>query len=197
MSDVDIDDLLDDAEMLLARPKQRQQQQPTKSRICHTKPKREDDLDDILHELDLGISPPPPEPTKTTAKSTPHRELSRTRLGSLSDKVKSDLVKCFPVYLGGTETPKGLNRGGPPTACNQLRCTSCDFRICIFDDYAWHERCDYLFFRNNVPDFDKLKVNLIKKPGCRAYACQCSWRSIESAVPLNQEKLKWVCAKHK
>ena len=50
-------------------------------------------------------------------------------------------------------------------ACDQLRCTSCDFRVIYFNDYVWHARCDYLFFRNNVPDFEALKKNLVRKKG--------------------------------
>mgnify|MGYP002804267457 CR=1 FL=1 len=49
--------------------------------------------------------------------------------------------------------------------CDQLRCTSCDFQVVSFDNYKWHSSCDYLFFRNNIPDFSKLKVNLIQKQG--------------------------------
>ena len=49
--------------------------------------------------------------------------------------------------------------------CDKLRCTSCDFNVVILNDYEWHEDCDYLFFRNNIPDFDKLKSKLSRKRG--------------------------------
>ena len=50
-------------------------------------------------------------------------------------------------------------------ACNALRCTSCDFNVEMFDDVIWDSKTDYLFLRNNVPNFEKLKVNLIRKKG--------------------------------
>ena len=34
-----------------------------------------------------------------------------------------------------------------------------------FDDVIWHSRSDYLFFRNNVPDHERLRVNLVRKKG--------------------------------
>lgn len=49
--------------------------------------------------------------------------------------------------------------------CDKLRCTSCDFNVVILTDYEWQADCDYLFFRNNIPDFDKLKRKLIRKRG--------------------------------
>ncbi|XP_033856591.2 cilia- and flagella-associated protein 418 isoform X2 [Acipenser ruthenus] len=81
--------------------------------------------------------------------------------------------------------------------CNQLRCTACDFRVATFDDYEWDQSSDYLFFRNNMPDSNKLKAKLVRRRGTRAYACQCSWRSIQNLVDLKTDKeLKWVCGKH-
>ena len=117
-----------------------------------------------------------------------------------------------------------------------------------YDNYQWNSSCDYLFFRNNIPDFSKLKVNLIKKHGkfmedlyffylhesqvqkldlfinqlytffkeisannfaleivlyplyfvgFRAYACQCSWRSVSNIQNIEADsKLRWVCGKH-
>ena len=53
----------------------------------------------------------------------------------------------------------------PYRACDRLRCTSCDFQVVWFNDFVWHTRSDYLFFRNNVPDFGRLKKNLVRKKG--------------------------------
>ncbi|XP_023557158.1 protein C8orf37 homolog isoform X2 [Octodon degus] len=51
--------------------------------------------------------------------------------------------------------------------------------------------------RNNMPEFHKLRTKLVKKKGTRAYACQCSWRSIEELTDLQAEhQLRWVCGKH-
>ena len=54
------------------------------------------------------------------------------------------------------------------SACNQLRCTACDFRVCSFDNMVWSKDTSYLFLRNNTPDFEKLKSKLSRKKGCRA-----------------------------
>ncbi|XP_046944915.1 cilia- and flagella-associated protein 418 isoform X2 [Lynx rufus] len=51
--------------------------------------------------------------------------------------------------------------------------------------------------RNNMPEFHKLRTKLVKKKGTRAYACQCSWRTIEELTDLQTEhQLRWVCGKH-
>ena len=50
-------------------------------------------------------------------------------------------------------------------SCDKLRCTSCDFFIVMFDNFEWHKDCDYLFFRNNVPDFQRLKSKLTPQKG--------------------------------
>ncbi|KAM4864648.1 cilia- and flagella-associated protein 418 isoform 2-T2 [Thomomys bottae] len=51
--------------------------------------------------------------------------------------------------------------------------------------------------RNNMPDFHKLKTKLVTKKGARAYACQCSWRTIEELTNLQTDhQLRWVCGKH-
>lgn len=50
-------------------------------------------------------------------------------------------------------------------SCDKLRCTSCDFKVCSFDNYEWHPDTDYLFLRNNAPDYHRLKTNLVPKRG--------------------------------
>ncbi|XP_053849753.1 cilia- and flagella-associated protein 418 isoform X4 [Vidua macroura] len=42
--------------------------------------------------------------------------------------------------------------------------------------------------RNNMPELSKLRAKMIKKKGARAYACQCSWRSIEELTDLQTEQ---------
>eukprot|EP00050_Salpingoeca_kvevrii_P003324 m.221710 g.221710 ORF g.221710 m.221710 type:complete len:169 (+) comp10811_c1_seq4:319-825(+) len=110
----------------------------------------------------------------------------------------ADGAKCFKVIVGGTDLPLGRNNGiDKEQGCDKLRCTACDFKVCIFDDYRWSDECQYLFFRNNIPDFDKLKPMLHNAPGTRAYACQCSWMSVDDQTELQYtESLKWVCGKH-
>ncbi|XP_015416594.1 PREDICTED: protein C8orf37 homolog [Myotis davidii] len=60
----------------------------------------------------------------------------------------------------------------------------------------WDKSCDYLFFRNNMPEFHKLKTKLVKKQGARAYACQCSWRTIVELTDLQTDhQLRWASTK--
>lgn len=51
------------------------------------------------------------------------------------------------------------------SACNNLRCTSCDFKVSIFKDFAWDPTTNYLFLRNNMPDFEKVRPKLKIKRG--------------------------------
>ncbi|KFO86038.1 Protein C8orf37, partial [Buceros rhinoceros silvestris] len=104
---------------------------------------------------------------------------------------------CCPVYLGGSASPYGVGTNISKRTCDQLRCTACDFHVSHFNDYIWDQSCDYLFFRNNMPELSKLRAKMIKKKGARAYACQCSWRSIDELTDLQtDQQLRWVCGKH-
>ena len=49
--------------------------------------------------------------------------------------------------------------------CDKMRCTSCDFKVCSFDNFEWHKDTDYLFLRNNAPDYERLKSHLDPKNG--------------------------------
>uniref|UniRef100_A0A673IYY2 Cilia- and flagella-associated protein 418 n=1 Tax=Sinocyclocheilus rhinocerous TaxID=307959 RepID=A0A673IYY2_9TELE len=68
--------------------------------------------------------------------------------------------RCCPVFLGGSSVPHGVGTSVSQRACNHLRCTSCDFSVIMFEDHEWDSSCDYLFFRNNMPDYHKLKAKL-------------------------------------
>ncbi|XP_026857336.2 protein C8orf37 homolog isoform X1 [Electrophorus electricus] len=106
--------------------------------------------------------------------------------------------KCCPVFVGGSSITSGIGTSMSKRVCDQLRCTSCDFRVAMFDDHEWDSSCDYLFFRNNMPDSTKLQAKLKRRQGVRAYACQCSWHSAFSLSELRHiQQLKWVCGQHK
>ncbi|XP_040519427.1 cilia- and flagella-associated protein 418 isoform X5 [Gallus gallus] len=48
--------------------------------------------------------------------------------------------------------------------------------------------------RNNMPELSKLRAKMIKKKGSRAYACQCSWRSIDELTDLQaDQQLRYWC----
>ncbi|XP_026172464.1 cilia- and flagella-associated protein 418 isoform X2 [Mastacembelus armatus] len=105
--------------------------------------------------------------------------------------------RCFPVFVGGSFMTNGVGTATSKRSCDQLRCISCDFRVLMFDDCEWDSSCDYLFFRNNVPDRQKLRAKLKRSRGVRAYACQCSWFSCSEPTDLqDQAQLRWVCGKH-
>ncbi|XP_068020396.1 cilia- and flagella-associated protein 418 isoform X2 [Melanerpes formicivorus] len=150
----------------------------------------EEDLDDIIDEI-CNDSSLIKTPLKLKSNSA-----SLTAEGS-GAVVQAPRKRCCPVYLGGSASPSGIGTNISRRACDQLRCTACDFRVSLFDDYIWDQSCDYLFFRNNMPELSKLRAKMIKKKGARAYACQCSWRSIDELTDLQTEQqLRWVCGKH-
>ncbi|XP_053183462.1 cilia- and flagella-associated protein 418 [Scomber japonicus] len=105
--------------------------------------------------------------------------------------------KCCPVFVGGSSVTNGVGTATSKRSCDQLRCTSCDFRVLMFDDCEWDSSCDYLFLRNNMPDHQKLRAKLKRRRGLRSYACQCSWFSALQPTDLRDKpQLRWVCAKH-
>ncbi|XP_064298429.1 cilia- and flagella-associated protein 418 [Phalacrocorax carbo] len=151
----------------------------------------EEDIDDIIDEIcnDSGFA-------KTPLKLKPN-SASLTPESNSAVVVQAHRKRCCPVYLGGSSSPHGIGTSISKRTCDQLRCTACDFRVSLFNDYVWDQSCDYLFFRNNMPELSKLRAKMRKKKGARAYACQCSWRSIGELTDLQtDQQLRWVCGKH-
>ncbi|XP_065154649.1 cilia- and flagella-associated protein 418 isoform X1 [Paramisgurnus dabryanus] len=149
--------------------------------------KTTDDIDAVLQEILEDDYKHVNSHEPITANSPPSDPCSQTVF-----------KKCCPVFLGGSSVLNGIGTSVSHRACNQLRCTSCDFRVAMFDDHEWDSSCDYLFFRNNMPDHHKLRAKLKRRKGGRAYACQCSWYTARTLLNLNtQQQLKWICAKHK
>ncbi|XP_063155585.1 cilia- and flagella-associated protein 418 isoform X1 [Candoia aspera] len=149
----------------------------------------EEDIDEIIKDID---------------ENTYARNFTKQTPGSLSSASENNNTatqthgkKCCPVYLGGSTAPYGIGTNISQRTCDQLRCTACDFRVLHYNDYQWDKSCDYLFFRNNMPEFSKLKTKMLMKKGSRAYACQCTWRSIDELTDLTMDRqLRWVCSKH-
>lgn len=196
----DIDDLLDECETKFCDSSGRTPQKSSSktssnsrkksrnegtSRSSQTRNKEQDELYDMIKEC-MDDGPEIPEQIVEPLHTSKHNDPSSSR------------KRCVKVFLGGSKFPKGLCCGSEERACDRLRCTSCDFSVVILNDYEWQVDCDYLFFRNNIPDFEKLKSKLTRKRGCCAYACQCSWRSITRLTELwsSDPQLKWVCGKH-
>ncbi|XP_052572547.1 cilia- and flagella-associated protein 418 isoform X1 [Peromyscus californicus insignis] len=151
--------------------------------------KKEDDLDSLINEIFEE-----PNFDKKSFQKFKSKSSSNT---SVRASIQGLSKSCSPVYLSGSAIPCGIGTNTSQRACDRLRCVACDFRIVIYNDYMWDKSCDYLFFRNNMPEFHKLKAKLIQKKGARAYACQCSWRTVEELTDLQADhQLRWVCGKH-
>ncbi|XP_030248594.1 cilia- and flagella-associated protein 418 [Sparus aurata] len=147
-----------------------------------------EDIDALLEELlEEDYSESPPLKTEPFSKGAPaEKKLPSQSAGR----------KCCPVFVGGSSVTNGVGTATSKRSCDQLRCTSCDFRVLMFDDFEW-DSCDYLFLRNNMPDRQKLRAKLKKRRGLRAYACQCSWFSTAEPTDLrDRPQLRWVCGKH-
>jgi len=87
------------------------------------------------------------------------------------------------------------------SACDQLLCSQCNFRILFFLNFEWDTKVEYMFFRNNMPNVEKLSVMLLPREGSVAYCCQCHWISEKQEKILNLNQMnstdpKWICAGH-
>jgi len=105
-------------------------------------------------------------------------------------------AKCTTVCIGGQE---GITIGSSLKSCSKLRCTSCDFNCIYFKDYEWSKNVNYLFFRNYVPNIEKLSKELIPKEGYTSICCQCTWYTVNKVTPIlsiRDKKIKWVCGGH-
>ncbi|XP_066434454.1 cilia- and flagella-associated protein 418 isoform X2 [Eleutherodactylus coqui] len=188
MADDGLDQLLDEVESKYCQPGTGSRAEGKRSKhpvkIASADDENVDDLiDDIL---DVRLH----EESKTQNGKSTSQQSCKTS-GQHPSK------KCCPVYLGGSLIPFGIGTSVSERACNKLRCTSCDFNIVTFDDYKWDASCDYLFFRNSMPEHSKLQTKMVRKKGSRVYACQCSWRSVQQLTDLSAEQpLCWVCGKH-
>jgi len=109
---------------------------------------------------------------------------------------RASVSRCFPLRVGGTGCTLGLcTPVRKETVCDNLRCTKCDFRVMRFPDREWTDAVDYMFFRNNVPDEERLSKQLRPRRGCAAYCCQCCWVSVVDAevIAVGSQLDRWVC----
>ncbi|XP_034409158.1 protein C8orf37 homolog [Cyclopterus lumpus] len=161
----------------------------------------DDDLDDDLdNDLDNDLDALLEEFLEDESGSSPLKtlEFPEGTRGEKKPSSQSGGRKCCPVFAGGSSVPSGVGTASSKRSCDQLRCTSCDFRVLTFDDCEWDASCDYLFLRNNVPDRQKLGARLKKRRGSRAFACQCSWFTAAEPTDLRDRAgLRWVCGKHR
>eukprot|EP00919_Chromeraceae_sp_WS-2016_P064351 GHVR01152315.1.p1 GENE.GHVR01152315.1~~GHVR01152315.1.p1 ORF type:complete len:210 (+),score=48.03 GHVR01152315.1:37-666(+) len=108
--------------------------------------------------------------------------------------------RCDTPLIGGTRCSRGYSDPIQPVACDNLRCTSCDFQVIQLASWKWKPEVEYLFFRNYYPDVDKLKSMMEVAVDEVAYCCQCSWRTIcafDSIDNVNKEQQGlWKCFGH-
>ncbi|XP_013404048.1 protein C8orf37 homolog [Lingula anatina] len=181
----DIDDLLDEVESkFIASSPRKDAKKITNVKVSKppARPRKpgDEDLDDMISDIcDV------PEP------------LDKLETGPVERVVTSAQKRCYPVYLGNSTCAQGMASTMNKRSCDKLRCTDCDFKIVTFDNFQWAASTDYLFLRNNVPDFKKLQKQLDPKNGMRAYACQCKWRNVSEVKDVKTDQdLKWVCGRH-
>jgi hypothetical protein len=180
-------------------------------------------LDDLLADLDVDLQSPkhggkdPEKPSSAPAAAVGGGDRGTSGPSGMADRhpqnqpgVKKNAnaagdwssgqrLKCSRIILGPSDMEIGLSTALQERCCGMLRCTKCDFRVLSFDDAYWSPKVDYLFFRNVMPDKEKLRKKLTKKGGTRAYACQCGWFSVmEGAeyLTFGANGLNWVCSGH-
>eukprot|EP00695_Tsukubamonas_globosa_P002674 TRINITY_DN3863_c0_g1_i1.p1 TRINITY_DN3863_c0_g1~~TRINITY_DN3863_c0_g1_i1.p1 ORF type:complete len:218 (-),score=35.86 TRINITY_DN3863_c0_g1_i1:77-730(-) len=168
-----------------------------------------EDIDDILKSIDSKDPVPARQMGSFSSLSAPPLSTSRPASGLASARGDSSMPrapsssglskqKCTHIFLGGPECPEGCCvLSSDRKRCTNLRCTKCDFKVQCLDEQAWTKSVDYLFLRNNFPDVEKLKKNLVKKKGHAAYSCQCSWRTAKDLESISlMSDIKWVCGGH-
>ncbi|CAL8290035.1 unnamed protein product [Merluccius merluccius] len=189
--DDDLDELLDEVENKFCRNDSTRCQGQTHSTNTPKHPRENDrkhsepeDIDALLEELlDADYDGSPGAQNNSLRTNNPSICFLNHR--------------CRPVFLGGTSVPCGVGSLVSQRSCDQLRCTSCDFRVLMFEDQEWDTSCDYLFLRNNMPDVERLRGKLRRSRGRRAYACQCSWFSARDLADLSQQpQLRWCFCKY-
>jgi hypothetical protein len=107
-----------------------------------------------------------------------------TRGGSDLDDLVGDLLAVGSATAGSV-------RGS--FLVPDFQCTACDFQVLCIEDVVWTSDVEYMFFRNSYPTVDKLHVKLNPQLGCRAYCCQCAWKSAHTMAELSDvaEGLRW------
>eukprot|EP00095_Tigriopus_kingsejongensis_P008802 maker-scaffold1329_size47409-snap-gene-0.12 protein:Tk08802 transcript:maker-scaffold1329_size47409-snap-gene-0.12-mRNA-1 annotation:"protein c8orf37 homolog" len=139
------------------------------------------DWDQLLAELDRELNP----------SASPHEARSQGTAPARKHSTEGLLPRqCQPVLLGGALIPMGWGSNLNPRSCDQLLCLSCDSKVVFYDNFQWNKEVDYLFLRNNFPDFHRLQAGLSSRPGCRAYACQCQHRSRRKVSPTQKRVVR-------
>lgn len=166
--------------------------------------KSEDELEEYLNSLEVEEERSPPKSKVMKVKSNdvldevdqllndPDLDMdfnSSSKPQKLSNN-NIPVKKCAVVYIGSGFSPSSQR------SCPKMRCSKCDCSVVSFNNFEWDTTIDYLFLRNNYPDFTRLKPMLKSKTDSLAYACQCSSISLIDQIPVNKAIFKWFCASH-
>lgn len=181
MADDDIDDLLDEVESKFVNGKESEMKVQNNKAVRR---KQEDaEIDQLIDDICVD------------SKLTKCNKVDFTP--SITSQTSRPIsARCFALCIGGSSVSIGHGNSVNRRSCSTIRCTSCDFKVISFDDFEWDPTTDYLFLRNNAPDFERLKSNLRKKKGYRAYCCQCSHIAVNMLTDVKDLQLKWVCGRH-
>lgn len=104
--------------------------------------------------------------------------------------------KCINAILNNTNE-KFIFEGFSRKSCDNLLCKKCDIKIKIRKNEKWKANCDYLFFRSNFGNPEKLKIGILKKFGFSSYHCGCIGVSIDKPVFIKKlNNINWICCGH-
>ncbi|KAJ3396670.1 hypothetical protein HDU92_002296 [Lobulomyces angularis] len=113
-------------------------------------------LDDLLDEFEVSES----------VKGSSNKNFSiKKKIETLKSEIDEIKIKqkCIPPILG----PLLKNTSNLKSPCENLFCLKCDLNVIKFGDKFWCRNestgadLEYLFFRNNFPDLEKLQVGLV------------------------------------
>eukprot|EP00771_Trimastix_marina_P002769 gnl/Trimastix_PCT/3926.p1 GENE.gnl/Trimastix_PCT/3926~~gnl/Trimastix_PCT/3926.p1 ORF type:complete len:234 (-),score=43.68 gnl/Trimastix_PCT/3926:104-805(-) len=161
----------------------------------------EDELDELLSSIG-DTAEEDPFPVSSSILSDPSTESPAYEMdpysNTFSELPPAERVYCSPAPFLAGSVNTGCSTPQTTMICDELRCTSCDFRVKRFIDNEWSRSVDGLFFRNNIFHEDKLRERLVHRAGSAAYACQCTWTTAGAPKIINygERGIKWVCGGH-
>jgi len=160
-----------------------------------------DDLDDLLDMIDEIGPISPLKASKYSGQRINSDQESYKATGASSknsSRTPRQRERCKFVQLAGMSQQCGVYSALSPCVCCNIRCTRCDMTVQIFDRSEWDPSCEYMFFRENHPNREKLSAMVCSNSNSRAFCCQCSWASYESDVEriTPASEFRWVCGGH-
>uniref|UniRef100_A0A7S3CXR7 Cilia- and flagella-associated protein 418 n=1 Tax=Palpitomonas bilix TaxID=652834 RepID=A0A7S3CXR7_9EUKA len=184
MADEDLDALIAEVEEGLddskGKPQQRSRKNLASSQSSHL---GEDVIDSLLEELESPGQPPARTYTQSDSFSSLKGKSSSTSGGGGAQGSSSSsgfqIAGSSYNFTNGEKTP--------------YHCIACDLAVIKFNDVVWNGKSDYMFFRNNYPEEQKLKKMFVKKSGWNGHCCQCKWEAVaDGSKPKNVTDFQWV-----